>query len=77
MFRVESNYQLERVNEMDSLTLDSQVSIDARIYEIWSSSFAAEVKKDGEIIKRFRGETAWSDAERYVSDLVFYNQFAK
>lgn len=60
---------------MDELTLDNQVSIDSRIYEIWSSSFAAQVKRDGEIIKRFRGETAWSDAERYVNDLVFYNQF--
>lgn len=62
---------------MDQLTLDAQVEIDNRIYEIWSSSFAAQVKKDGVILKRFRGETAWSDAERYVNDLVFYNQFAK
>lgn len=52
---------------MDTLELQAEFGI----YEIWSSSFAAEVKKEGKIIKRFRGETAWSDAERFVNDLIF------
>lgn len=53
---------------MDQLTLDTQFVLGSGIYEVWSSSFAAQVKKDGEILTRFTGETAWMDAERFVND---------
>lgn len=53
---------------MDQLTLDTQFILGSGIYEVWSSSFAAQVKKDGEILIRFTGETAWMDAERFVND---------
>jgi hypothetical protein len=60
---------------MEKLELDDTQELATGIYEIWSSSFAAEVKKDGNIIKRFSGETAWSDAERFVSDLRFSEMY--
>lgn len=53
---------------MDQLTLDTQCILGSGIYEVWSSSFAAQVKKDGKILARFTGETAWMDAERFVND---------
>jgi hypothetical protein len=55
---------------MDQLTLDTQFVLGTGIYEVWSSSFSAQVKKDGEIIARFAGETAWMDAERFVNDRI-------
>lgn len=54
----------------DQLTLDTQFILGSGIYEIWSSSFAAQVKKGGEIVKRFTGETAWMDAERFVDEIM-------
>lgn len=37
-------------------------------YTIYSDAFSARVCKDGKIIKRFKGETAWSDAELWAWD---------
>jgi hypothetical protein len=55
---------------MDQLTLDTQFILGSGIYEVWSSSFSAQVKKSGEVIARFTGETAWMDAERFVNDIM-------
>lgn len=55
---------------MDQLTLDTQFILGSGIYEVWSSSFAAQVRKNGEILTRFTGETAWMDAERFVNDIM-------
>ena len=55
---------------MDQLTLDTQFILGSGIYEVWSSSFSAQVKKSGEVIARFAGETAWMDAERFVNDIM-------
>jgi len=55
---------------MDQLTLDTQFILGSGIYEVWSSSFSAQVKKSGEVIARFNGETAWMDAERFVNDIM-------
>jgi len=55
---------------MDELTLDTQFILGTGIYEVWSSSFSAQVKKDGEILARFAGETAWMNAERFVNDIM-------
>jgi purine nucleoside phosphorylase len=52
------------------LTLDTQFILGSGIYEVWSSSFAAQVRKNGEILTRFTGETAWMDAERFVNDIM-------
>lgn len=49
----------------ETLTLDSEIGE----YETWSSEMSAEVRKAGKVIKKFRGETAWSDAERFAWDL--------
>lgn len=35
-----------------------------------TDSMHGVVKQDGKIIKKFRGEVAWSDAERYARDLA-------
>ena len=40
-------------------------------YRVYSDAFAAYVVKlddHRKVVKRFRGETAWSDAERWVWD---------
>lgn len=34
------------------------------------------VKRDGKVVKRFRGETAWSDAERLAYDLAHERQYS-
>ena len=34
-----------------------------------SDSMSGVVKQHGKVIKRFRGETAWSNAERYAYDI--------
>lgn len=36
-----------------------------------TTDMSGVVKRNGKVVKRFRGETAWSDAERYASDLMF------
>lgn len=54
----------------ETLTLDSQIGD----YETWSSEMTAEVRKGGKVIKKFRGETAWSDAERFAWDLFSKDQ---
>jgi hypothetical protein len=36
-----------------------------------SDSMSGIVRVSGKIVKKFRVETAWSDAERHAMDLVF------
>jgi hypothetical protein len=36
-----------------------------------SDSSLAVVKKDGKLLAKFKGETAWMDAERFASDLTW------
>jgi hypothetical protein len=40
-------------------------------YTVRSDEMSATVAKGETLLKRFAGETAWSDAERYASDLYF------
>ena len=37
-------------------------------YIVWSYAYRGHVMYRGEIIKSFKGETAWMDAERYAED---------
>lgn len=39
---------------------------------LWARVYDAE----GNVLKRFKGETAWMDAERYASDLHFQDEMA-
>jgi hypothetical protein len=40
------------------------------VYESWTSPMYAEVRGlNGKVVKRFKGESAWSNANRYASDL--------
>lgn len=55
----------------EALTLDTAIGS----YETWSSEMFAEVRKAGKVIKKFRGETAWSDAERFAWDSFTKDQF--
>lgn len=57
----------------ETLTLDTTIGQ----YESWSSEVSAEVRKAGKVVKKFRGETAWSDAERFAWDLFTKDQFDK
>lgn len=56
-------------NEWQALKLVDNLVQNHGTYSVYADSFRAVVV-DGEqrIIKRFKGETAWSDAERYASD---------
>jgi len=36
-----------------------------------SSAFLAVVKRHGKLLAKFKGETAWMDAERFASDLTW------
>lgn len=36
-----------------------------------SDAMNAVVKVDGKTVKKFKGETAWMDAERHAMDLMF------
>ncbi len=42
-------------------------------YEVQSEELSAVVVNvvSGKVVKRFRGESAWSDANRYATDLYF------
>jgi hypothetical protein len=41
-----------------------------------SDSMSGIVRVNGKIVKKFRGETAWSDAERHATDLMFKVMYA-
>lgn len=56
-----------------TLTLDTTIGQ----YETWANEMNAEVRKAGKVIKKFRGETAWSDAERFAWDSFTKDQFDK
>lgn len=47
-------------------------------YQVFSSSFNAEVRDitTGKIVKKFKGETAHMDADRFASDLFFAKKYA-
>jgi len=45
-------------------------------YTVVSDSFSATVSAGNKVLKRFAGETAWSDAERYAGDLDFADEYA-
>lgn len=36
-----------------------------------SDAMAGVVRVNNKVVKKFKGETAWMDAERYAQDLVF------
>lgn len=45
-------------------------------YRVYSDAFSAYVVKldnERKVIKRFKGETAWSDAERWAWDTHYKN----
>jgi hypothetical protein len=46
-------------------------------YTVYSDSMSGRVVHDGKIIKRFKGETAWIDAERYAEDLWVKEKYSK
>ena len=35
-----------------------------------TDAFRGAVKRSGKVVKRYRGETAWMDAERHARDLA-------
>jgi hypothetical protein len=41
-----------------------------------TDSMHGVVKQDGKIVKKFHGETAWMDAERYARDLATKIRYA-
>jgi hypothetical protein len=47
-------------------------------YAVYSESLRAVVVDTltGATLKRYKGESAWSDAERYASDLALNEQYA-
>lgn len=45
-------------------------------YAVYSEEVAAVVVKGRKVIKKFKGESAWSEAERYASDQFFKEQYA-
>ena len=48
-------------------------------YDVWVSPDLGLVSewKTGRIVKRFQGETAWSDAERWATDLHFVHDIGQ
>ena len=43
-------------------------------YQVWSDAMHGNVVYRGEIIKVFKGETAWMDAERYAEDKMVHDR---
>jgi hypothetical protein len=41
-----------------------------------SDSMSGVVRVNGKVVKKFKGETAWSDAERHATDLVLKAVYA-
>ena len=41
-----------------------------------SDSMSGIVRVNGKAVKKFRGETAWSDAERHAKDLMLKAMYA-
>lgn len=41
-----------------------------------TDSMSGIVKRDGKVVKKFRGETAWMDAERFARDLAVKAMYA-
>lgn len=41
-----------------------------------SDSMSGIVRVNGKAVKKFRGETAWSDAERHAMDLMLKAMYA-
>ena len=49
-------------------------------YRVYSDAFSAYIvspQQNHKIVKRFHGETAWSDAERWAWDKHYENKMAK
>lgn len=42
-----------------------------------TTAMSGTVLVKSKVVKRFRGETAWSDAERYAEDLAVKERYAK
>ena len=45
-----------------------ELSHEAGTYKVYSDGDNAVVRESGRVVKNFTGETAWSDAERWVDD---------
>jgi len=49
-------------------------------FESWADDSTRAVvidRETGEVIKRFRGESAWSDANRHASDIYMADKYGK
>lgn len=56
-----------------------ELDIEYGKYEVYSDSMNAEVRdaSTGKVVKKFKGETAHMDADRFASDLLFAQQTKK
>lgn len=54
------------VSQADEFKLEDQFGV----YQVWSGSLSAKIVNtdNGKTVKKFKGETAWSDAVRWAGD---------